>query len=66
MARSYRWAYMAHPDYNPPNNDCPECEEPSKTYHLGAKTVDDVKITRWGCEHNHEWEVREKTTSPLG
>jgi len=35
-----------------------ECEVPSRTYHQGAKTVDGVKVTRFKCEHLHEWKVR--------
>ena len=55
---------MADPRHNPPNNDCPECTSPSKTHHQGAKTVinDDgshTKITRWECEHQHQWSVEE-------
>ena len=59
MARSNRWAYMGQPNYNPPNNDCPECTVPSKTYFIGGKTVDNVAIYTWTCEHSHRWEVRE-------
>jgi hypothetical protein len=64
MGRSNRWDYMGEPGYNPPNDDCPTCEEPSKTHHMGAKTVfnDDgsrTAITRWECEHKHEWETKE-------
>ncbi|MEZ4315992.1 MAG: hypothetical protein R3F61_00740 [Myxococcota bacterium] len=58
-SRSKRWAYMGEPGHNPPSDRCPECEQPSKVYHLGSKTVDGVKITRYGCENDHEWEVRE-------
>ena len=65
MGRSNRWAYMGDPRHNPPNDDCPECTEPSKTYHMGAKTVtredgSRVAITRWECEHKHEWETTEE------
>jgi len=64
MSRRNRWAYMANPNYNPPCDDCPECKEPSKIYHQGAKTVQRedgtyVSITRWACEHSHEWNVEE-------
>ena len=55
-----RWDYMGEPGYNPPNDDCPDCTEPSKTYHLGSKTVDGVKITRWYCENKHTWTVKER------
>ena len=37
--RSNRWGYMRAPSYNPPNDDCPECVTPSKTYYMGGKTV---------------------------
>jgi len=56
---------MANPNYNPPNNDCPSCTEPPKTHHLGSKTTFDddgkalMKITRFVCEHHHEWSVEE-------
>ena len=55
---------MAHPNYNPPNDDCPECEKPSKTYFIGARRVvdEDEKpwtVTRYSCEHKHEWKTRE-------
>ncbi|MCB9678331.1 MAG: hypothetical protein H6737_24730 [Alphaproteobacteria bacterium] len=59
MSRRNRWAYMAQPGFNPPNEDCPECDGPSKTWHQGAKTVDGVKTTRFVCEHGHEWTVRD-------
>ncbi len=50
---------MADPRFNPPNDACPECREPSKTYFVGGRTEDGVAIYRWCCEHRHEWEVRE-------
>jgi len=61
---SNRYSYMADPRFNPPNNDCPECEEPSKTYFIGANTVSDddgnrVKHTTYTCEHQHEWRLAE-------
>jgi len=58
MARN-RWAYMRAPGYNPPNDTCPECKTPSKTYHIGSKTVDGVAQYRYQCEHKHEWLVKE-------
>ena len=62
-----RWAYMGQPGHNPPNDDCPDCTEPSKTYFIGAKTVFEtqdgvevkVSVTRHHCEHHHEWVTRE-------
>lgn len=57
MSRYNRWAYMGRDAHNPPTTDCPECSEPSKTYHLGAKTVNGVATRRYGCEHGHEWRV---------
>ena len=59
VSRRNRWAYMADPRFNPPNEDCPTCEAPSRTYFVGGRTVDGVAIYRWRCEHRHEWEVRE-------
>jgi hypothetical protein len=59
-----RWAYMAAPGFNPPNNDCPECAEPSKTYHIGDKTVDGVPQQRWRCQHGHEWIIRPVQAAP--
>lgn len=55
---------MAQPGYNPPNDNCPECEKPSKTYSLGGKTVDGVAQFRWECEHKHQWTVYEPRTPP--
>ena len=59
-----RWDYMGEPGYNPATDDCPECVEPSKVFHQGAKTVtnDDgtrTAITRWECQHKHTWETKE-------
>ena len=59
MSRRGRWDYMGEARHNPPSDDCPECEAPSKTFHQGAKTVDGVKFTRFICEHRHEWTVRD-------
>lgn len=59
MSRRGRWDYMGEARHNPPSDDCPECMVPSKTFHQGAKTVDGVKITRFLCEHRHEWSVRD-------
>jgi hypothetical protein len=59
---------MGRPNYNPPNNDCPQCTEPSRTYYIGAKrvTLDGVayKQTRYECEHKHPWTVRVEVVSP--
>ena len=57
--RSRRWNYMAQKNYNPPSDACPECEEPSRVWHQGSKTVDGVKYTRFKCDHGHEWTVEE-------
>ena len=46
---------MAQPNFNPPNNNCPDCTEPSKTYFIGGKMVDGVSQFRKQCEHGHEW-----------
>lgn len=54
---------MARPNHNPPNNDCPECNTPSKTYYIGSKRVtvagQRVKRTRYQCEHKHEWVIHD-------
>lgn len=55
---------MGEPGFKTPNNDCPTCTEPSKTYHRGAKTVintdgSHTAITSWCCEHKHEWDTEE-------
>ncbi len=59
MSRGNRWAYMSAPGYNPPNDDCPECVAPSKTFHIGSKTVNGVARHRYRCERGHEWVVEE-------
>ena len=59
MATFHRWDYMGRPTHNPPTDDCPQCDRPSRTHHQGSKTVDGVKITRFVCEHGHEWTERE-------
>ena len=59
MSRHNRWSYLGTDLHNPPNNDCPECTEPSKTWHQGAKTVDGVTTRRYKCEHLHMWQVTE-------
>ena len=58
MARN-RWAYMTRADYNPPNDDCPDCKTPSRTYFIGAKTEEGKKRTRYTCECGHNWTVVE-------
>lgn len=55
MAKSYRWAYKAQPGYNPPNNDCPECEEPSRTWFIGGRTVDGKAQYTYTCDNHHRW-----------
>lgn len=50
---------MSRPDYNPPCDDCPECEEPSKVYFIGAKRVGEYTQKRFKCEHHHEWVIKE-------
>lgn len=55
-----RWDYMSRPNYNPPNNDCPECEEASKTRFVGGKQVDGVTQKRYSCENKHEWIKKEE------
>jgi hypothetical protein len=57
MAKAYRWAYMANPNYITSSNDCPVCETPSKVYEIGARTENDVLIVTWKCEHLHEWTI---------
>ena len=63
-----RWDYMTLPGYNPPSDACPWCEELSKVNFIGARTVtrDDgtrAKITRYQCEHGHEWAEEEERPS---
>jgi hypothetical protein len=55
MRNTKRWAYMGQPNYNPPNDDCPVCTEPSRTHFIGAKRTEAGAVTRWRCEHLHEW-----------
>lgn len=55
MARTYRWAYMGLPGFNPPNNDCPECTEPSRTFFIGGRTLNEVTSYTYRCENKHEW-----------
>ena len=59
MARHNRWAYLGRPEHTLPNTDCPECTEPSKTFHKGARTKEGVTTKRYGCENDHEWRVNE-------
>ena len=54
-----RWDYMGHDNFIPLTEDCPECIEPSKTFFQGSKTVDGTCITRYRCEHDHEWVTTE-------
>ena len=54
-----RWGYMSAPGFNPPNDTCPECVVPSRTWHVGSKTVNGVVRHRYRCEHEHEWIVEE-------
>ena len=60
----HRWAYMGRPAFNPPNDDCPQCEQPSKTFFRGAKLVDGIPQSRYECEHGHQWIVRGPPTPP--
>ncbi|MDP2307716.1 MAG: hypothetical protein Q8P18_16955 [Pseudomonadota bacterium] len=65
MSRSQgRWGYMSAPGYNPPNDRCPVCVVPSRTYHIGSKTVAGVAHHRYRCEHGHEWIVDEPRGTP--
>jgi hypothetical protein len=57
--RSDRWAYMAHPFFNPPNDRCPECTSPSKTYSMGSMYQDGKTIRSWECEYKHRWDIVE-------
>ena len=64
MGSSTRYDYLSDPRYNKATDACPECEAPSKTHYNGSRTAtgDDgnrVKITRWTCEHQHNWSVAE-------
>lgn len=64
MSRHNRWAYMANSQHKSANDDCPECTEPSRSYHQGAKTVNGVTTVRYACEHNHAWTVTEDGSKP--
>ena len=55
MRNTNRWAYMGQPNYNPPNDACPVCTEPSRTYFIGGKRGPDGPVQRWRCEHQHVW-----------
>ena len=50
-----RWAYMADHRFNPPAAQCPHCAALSRTYFIGGKTVDGVRVERYQCEYRHEW-----------
>lgn len=52
-----RWNYMGQPDFNPPCDACPECQEPSKVYFVGGKTVNGMPQYRYQCEHGHTWKL---------
>jgi hypothetical protein len=57
---------MRHPNFNPPNDDCPECASASRTYSLGSRFVADPTAPgglgwteqEWTCEHRHTWVIR--------
>lgn len=54
-----RWHYMYAPGYNPLNNDCPACETPTRTYHIGSRTHEGTTFSRWKCELGHVWILSE-------
>lgn len=58
--RNNRWAYLGDPRTNPPNDECPECTVPSKTYYIGGRTVDGVAYHTKKCQHGHEWVIEER------
>ena len=65
--RAGRWAYMGRPGFNPPNDACPECTAPSKTYMLGSKRSPDdpnTTVTRWTCEYGHTWTTTTTRETP--
>ena len=55
MRNTNRWAYMGQANYNPPNDDCPVCTEPSRTTCIGGKRTEAGPVQRWRCEHLHAW-----------
>jgi hypothetical protein len=55
MRNTNRWAYMGHPNYNPPNTVYPVCTAPSRTYFIGGKRNAGGAVQRWRCEHQHTW-----------
>ena len=67
MSRSRRWNYLRNPKVNPPNDDCPACASPSRTYPLGGRFVPAPEAPggvgwteyAWICEHRHTWTIRE-------
>lgn len=61
---SNRWGYMRAPGYNPPNDDCAECDAPSKTYCIGGKQVEGRTVHRWKCERGHTWTTSEPDADP--
>lgn len=54
-----RWNYLRDPRFNPPNLNCPECTEPSKTYEIGSRTEGGKKIATWACSNGHRWLLTE-------
>jgi len=70
MGSPRRYDYMAHPNYNPPTDDCPECVVPSKTYFIGSRTstAEDgarTKHTRYSCINKHTWTIDEPVLVPI-
>jgi hypothetical protein len=61
---SGRWNYMGAPGFNPPTEACPQCAAPSRTWHVGARTVDGQVIRRHRCEHGHAWVQVEERPEP--
>ena len=65
MSRKNRWAYMSDPRFNRPTDDCPDCEMPSRIFHVGSRTLfredgSSYTTTRWKCDHRHIWTVDEE------
>ena len=61
MGGRNRWSHHQFdgPATGGPNDPkCEECTEPSHTYHIGAKTVEGVVITRFVCANDHRWTRR--------
>ena len=58
---SDRWKYKSNPNYNPPNEECPQCAGPSRTFFVCGQTKNGEPEYTYTCEHKHTWVQREMT-----